>query len=186
MANAIADGEGIRILRQDYYEILISFIISQNNNIPRIKKCVESMCEAYGEPLGEYGGRMRYAFPAPERIAQTSPDEFTAMKFGYRSEYMPLTSKRYLSEGIPTGDAPQQRATLLGYKGIGPKVANCIMLFGLRGMQAFPIDTWIKKYMCEVYGFPESDVKGMQAFAEARFGEYGGMAQQYIFYSARG
>ena len=170
-------GYGIRILNQDPFEMIISFIISQNNNIPRIRKNIESLCEKYGSRIE---GSSRNAFPEPAALARADEKELAAMKLGYRVPYIIAAAKRYMAEGCPAC-----REELLDYLGIGPKVANCIMLFGLRDTAAFPVDTWVKHIMNDMYGFEETDVKGMQAFAKDRFGELAGYAQQYLFYFYR-
>ena len=170
-------GYGIRILNQDPFETIISFIISQNNNIPRIRKNIESLCDRYGEDIA---GSSRKAFPAPEALAHADEEDLAAMKLGYRGPYIIAAAKRYMAEGCPSC-----REELLDYFGIGPKVANCIMLFGLRDMAAFPVDTWVKHIMNDMYGFDESDVKGMQRFAAEKFGDLAGYAQQYLFYYYR-
>ncbi len=169
-------GSGIRILNQDMFETLISFIVSQNNNIPRIKKNIEAICEHYGEPLGEVFGKERFAFPTPEVLSQTPVCELADLKLGYRCEYIVASAKKYLEEG-----APHIYDEVIQYHGVGPKVANCIMLFGLHKVDAFPIDTWVKHIMNDMYGFDEKDVKGMGAFADEKWGEYAGYAQQYLF-----
>ncbi len=173
IAPAIEAGYGIRILRQDCFETLISFIISQNNNIPRIKKCIEGLCESYGHIIE--GARRLYAFPTPEALANAKIEDLAQLKLGYRDKYIIEASKRYVAEGAPS---PK---TISSYLGVGPKVASCIRLFGMGCTDAFPIDVWVKKIMADMYGFDESDIKGMQAFAEERFGSLGGYAQQYLF-----
>lgn len=183
---AVKSCGGIRILKQDFYETLISFIISQNNNIPRIKKCIESMCKRFGEPLGEFDGRIRYAFPKPEVVAAADEEVFVGMKFGYRSAYMPTASAKFLEEGLPTGNMAEKKEKLLKYAGVGPKVAACIMLYALRDTASFPIDTWVKHFMNDLYGIDEKNLAGMARKAEEMFGEYGGYAQQYLFYYYRG
>ena len=203
IAPAIEAGYGIRILRQDCFETLISFIISQNNNIPRIKKCIEGLCESYGHIIegevraeirtraeagtenrseagirngaGTEGARSLYAFPTPEALANAKIEDLAPLKLGYRDKYIIEASKRYVAEGAPS---PK---TISSYLGVGPKVASCIRLFGMGCTDAFPIDVWVKKIMADMYGFDESDIKGMQAFAEERFGSLGGYAQQYLF-----
>ncbi len=168
-------GYGIRILRQDFFEVLISFIISQNNNIPRIKKNIEAMCEKYGKRIN-FEDSAAYSFPSAKVLAEVPREELDALKLGYRSEYIIRASQKFLNEGMPK--TPE---SVLDYYGVGPKVANCIKLFGLRQLDAFPIDTWVKKIMKDMYGFSENDVKGMQDFAMDRFGANGGIAQQYLF-----
>ncbi len=193
---ALADGEprieaacrygyGIRILKQDPFETIISFIISQNNNIPRIRKNIESLCRTYGHPIEgseevSSDGEKVYSFPSPEALAEAGVSDLAALRLGYRSEYIKASAKQYLAEGCPAC-----REELLSFHGIGPKVANCIMLFGLRDTAAFPVDTWVKQIMNDMYGFEMSDVKGMQAFAAEKFGPLAGYAQQYLFYYYR-
>ncbi len=183
---AIENGYGIRILNQDFWEILISFIVSQNNNIPRIKKCIENLCREFGESIGVFEGEERFSFPTPETLALLSTEDLADIRLGYRAPYIIEAAKKYIECGMPVGEPAERRAELLSYLGIGPKVANCIMLFGLRDFRAFPIDVWVKKVMCDMYGFCEKDLKGMQVFAEERFGELGGIAQQYLFFYRRG
>ena len=180
ISDAADYGGGIRILKQDLFETIISFIISQNNNIPRIRKNIESICTAYGAPIGEAFGRMWYAFPEPEALAAADIDELNSMKLGYRSDYIKAAGRKFMDE-----PEPETREDVLGYFGIGPKVANCIMLFGLRQTDAFPVDTWVKHIMNDMYGFDESDVREMTDFARERFGELAGYAQQYLFYYYR-
>ena len=169
-------GYGIRILNQDLYETIISFIISQNNNIPRIRKNIEALCDSYGERINDDFA----AFPSPEALASAREDDLAKLRLGYRCRYIIESSKQYLNDGPPS-----TREGLLSFCGIGPKVADCIMLFGLHQVAAFPIDTWVKHIMNDMYGFDEKDVKGMQRFADERFGELAGYAQQYLFYYYR-
>ena len=169
-------GYGIRILNQDLFEMIISFIISQNNNIPRIRKNIEALCDRYGERINDDFA----AFPTPEALASAKEEDIAALKLGYRSRYIIESSRQYLNDGPPS-----TREELLSFCGIGPKVADCIMLFGLHQVAAFPIDTWVKHIMNDMYGFDEKDVKGMQKFADERYGDLAGYAQQYLFYYYR-
>lgn len=185
IGNATEHGCGIRILNQDLFETIISFIISQNNNIPRIRKCIEALCERYGEPIGEAevkdaGMKTVYAFPTPEALANAEPDDLTALKLGYRGPYIKESAIAYLEKGKPAC-----REELLDMHGIGPKVANCIMLFGLHDVEAFPIDTWVRHIMSDMYGIDENDTQGMYKTARKKFGKYAGYAQQYLFYYYR-
>ena len=170
-------GYGIRILNQDLFETVISFIISQNNNIPRIRKNIESLCGRYGQPIE---GSERCAFPSPEALAAADEEDLAAMKLGYRGPYIIAAAKKFMECGCP-----KDREELLSYYGIGPKVANCIMLFGLRDTTAFPVDTWVRQIMNDMYAFGLNDTKGMQRFAHDKFGELAGYAQQYLFYYYR-
>ena len=182
--SAVKYGYGIRILRQDIFETLISFIVSQNNNIPRIRKCIEALCSRYGEYIGETFGREWHAFPEPEVLAAASEEDLAALRLGYRAGYIKAAAERYVSDR-DCGHLPETREDILSYRGVGPKVANCIMLFGLRDVGAFPVDTWVKHIMNDMYGFDENDMKGMERFACDKFGELAGYAQQYLFYYYR-
>ena len=182
--SAVKYGYGIRILRQDLFETLISFIVSQNNNIPRIRKCIEALCSRYGEYIGEAFGREWHAFPEPEVLAAASEEDLAALRLGYRAGYIKAAAERYVSDR-DCGCLPQTREDILSYRGVGPKVANCIMLFGLRDVGAFPVDTWVKHIMNDMYGFDENDMRGMERFARDKFGELAGYAQQYLFYYYR-
>lgn len=184
IAKAADYGYGIRILRQDLFETLISFIVSQNNNIPRIRKCIEALCCRYGERIGEAFGREWYAFPEPEVLAAASEEDLAALRLGYRAGYIRAAAERFVHDQ-EAGHLPGTREDILSYRGVGPKVANCIMLFGLRDVGAFPVDTWVKHIMNDMYGFDESDMKGMERFAREKFGELAGYAQQYLFYYYR-
>lgn len=180
IGDAIEYGKGIRILNQDKFETLISFIISQNSNIPRIRKCIEAICRNYGESLGEVFGEERFAFPSPEMLGKATVDELMALKLGYRSKYIIASTEKYINEGCPA-----DYDEVLAYPGVGPKVANCIMLFGLHDVEAFPIDTWVKRIMNDMYGLEEKNVQSMSEFASKKFGVYAGYAQQYLFYYYR-
>ena len=121
-----------------------------------------------------------YAFPAPEVLAEANEGDLASLRLGYRCAYIKAAASEYLKDGCPSC-----REELLSFFGIGPKVANCIMLFGLRDTAAFPVDTWVKQIMNDMYGFKTSDIKGMQAFAAEKFGDLAGYAQQYLFYYYR-
>lgn len=185
IADACRYGSGIRILKQDPFETIISFIISQNNNIPRIRKNIESLCGAYGSPIEgseevSRDGETVHSFPSPETLAAAEAADLAALKLGYRSGYIKESARQFLEKGCP-----DCREGLLSLHGVGPKVANCIMLFGLRDTAAFPVDTWVKQIMNDMYGFGLNDVRGMQAFAAEKFGPLAGYAQQYLFYYYR-
>ncbi len=208
LKKAIKYGEGIRILNQDFWEIIISFIISQNNNIKRIKGCVEKLCQLFGEPLGDFRGEQRYGFPKAEVLSKLSVDDLAEVKLGYRAKYIVATSKEivnlknkyykekngeleekftvddYLNE-LRCMDISEIREVLSSFTGVGPKVANCILLFGAGKTEAFPVDVWVKRVMSELYGLSEDKPREMEAFAEDVFGIYGGIAQQYLFYYIR-
>lgn len=180
MKTAIERGRGIRILKQDLWETIVSFIISQNNNIPRIKGCIEKLAALAGERLDDYEGEERYALPTAEKLASMEPEDLAPVRLGYRAPYLVKTARAVMEEGLP-----ETYDEVLALQGVGPKVANCISLFGLHDLSSFPIDVWVKRVMSEMYGFDEKDMKGMAAFAEEKFGKLGGIAQQYLFYYIR-
>ena len=173
-------GRGIRILRQEPWEALCSFIISQCNNITRIKGIVERLCKSFGEPL-ELDGERCYSFPSAETIAALEPSQLEPLRSGYRAGYI-LSAARAVSEGrlelseLIDIDGGEARRRLMELPGVGAKVANCVVLFGLYHMEAFPIDVWIRRALRE--HFPPD-------FDPASLGDCAGLAQQYIFYRAR-
>jgi len=173
-------GFGIRILRQDSWEALCSFIISQCNNISRIKGIVERLCQSFGERF-EMDGEVFYTFPSAEALSRCTEDDLSVLRCGYRAAYIITASKAVASgeidlEHLVSIDWKAAKKELLSLYGIGEKVANCVVLFGLYHMEAFPIDTWIRKALKA--HFPAD-------FDPASLGEYAGLAQQYIFYYAR-
>lgn len=190
LEDAIESGYGIRILNQDIFETLISFIISQNNNIARISKCIESLARSFGNRIEadeltthcgcKLEGQEFYSFPSPQQLASVTAEEMNPLKLGYRSAYVCAAASRFLEDGLP-----ESEEGLISYLGVGPKVANCIKLFGLKQMDSFPIDVWVKRIMNDMYGFAENDTKGMQSYAAEKFGRYGGYAQQYLFHYYR-
>lgn len=190
IAQAIDYGYGIRILNQEKWETLLSFIISQNNNIPRIKKNINSLAEVMGEYLGEYNGKEYYSLPSPEVLAAAEIEDLSSCKLGYRAKYLIETARKVRDEGIDSLEAlgsaeisaDKTLEALRKYCGVGPKVANCISLFSMGKIESFPIDTWVKKVMNQLYGIDEKNMKEMASFAAETFGEYGGIAQQYLFY----
>ena len=191
MANAITYGEGIRLLQHEPWETLLSFIISQNNHIPRIKKCIESLSENFGEKIGVYNGREYYSLPSPEKLASLTEEDLGICRLGYRAKYLIATAKKVCEEGIDSLNnaagshvsSKEAYEYITGFTGVGPKVANCIMLFALGKYDSFPLDVWMKRVMEEAYGL--ASPKEVADFAAQNFGEYGGFAQQYLFYYIR-
>lgn len=182
MARAIEFGWGIRILNQDLWETIVSFIISQNNNIPRIKGCIENLAVLCGEKIpGEtYGGRQWYNLPDPQRLARMSVSDLQPAKLGYRAKYLIETAKTVCEKGLPSDQ--EELAQLCG---VGPKVCSCIALFGMGLMDSFPVDVWVARVMNRLYGLDEKDRAGISDFAKEKFGGLGGFAQQYLFYYMR-
>jgi N-glycosylase/DNA lyase len=187
MAKAVAECGGIRILNQDKWETLISFLISQNNNIPRIKGCIEALCAAHGERIGKLRGQPLYAFPTMKKLASLREENLDICKLGYRAKYIVETARQVAydegailgsGERIPTVEIAEYLQRL---SGVGPKVANCIMLFSMKKTEVFPIDVWMRRVMNRFYGMGEDNVSAMQDYAARNFGRYGGIAQQYLF-----
>ena len=190
MTEAVKYGGGIRILRQDLWETMISFIISASNNIPRIKKIIELLCLNFGD-AHEYEGKTYYSFPTPQRLASFTLHDLSVIRAGFRDKYI-LDCAKKINDGeidldhIRSLDTPAAKKALMGIYGIGNKVSDCILLFGLSRRDAFPIDVWIKRVMEYCYFRNESqNIKTIADFADERFGELGGIAQQYLFFYAR-
>ncbi len=187
MEEIISAGKGIHLLNQDPWETLISFIISQNNHIPRIKKCVESLCTLFGQPLGNYFDGDRYGFPSPEKMASLTEEDLAPVKLGYRSKYLLKAAKMVATDGEKRLASCNLRSKeeglkyLLEFPGVGAKVAHCMMLYGLGQRDSFPLDVWMKRIMNQLFGLAEDDTKAMEVFAKEKFGDYGGIAQQYLF-----
>ncbi len=180
MKRASDFGKGIRILRQDPWEALCSFIISQCNNIPRIKGIVERLCLHFGEEK-EFDGSIYRTFPDASEIARLEPEELAPLRCGYRAPYI-ISAARAVESGeldldeLGKKDYETALNAIKSIRGVGAKVANCFILFGLHMLDAFPIDVWMKRALNEHYG---------NDFDPAVFGRYAGLAQQYMFYYAR-
>lgn len=191
LRTAIQTGHGIRLLQQDKWETLLSFIISQNNHIPRIKKCIESLCQNFGQKAGTYQGRDYYAFPSSKTLACLEPEDLTVCRLGYRAKYLIQTARQAEEDGLakleaagaPDFTSKEAFDYVSRFTGVGPKVANCILLFSMGKYDRFPIDVWVKKVMEQLYGI--KNPKEMQEFAQQNFGDYSGFAQQYLFYHIR-
>ena len=191
LKEAIKFGEGIRILNQDPFETTISFIISANNQIPRIKKSIELITENYGESIGFYRDREYFSFPSPEILAQADEKELEdKCRVGYRAKYIVnasnmITNKEVNLDNLPQLTSEEAKKELMKLPGVGPKVSNCILLFSLNKNEAFPVDVWVKRVMEELYFKEEASIKRISDYAEENFGSLGGFAQQYLFYYAR-
>lgn len=188
MQTALNYGTGIRILNQDSWEMLISFIISAANNIPRISKTIENISRAYGAKV-YFEDKEFYLFPTPEELSKATIDDLRALNLGFRDKYIYSATRLVLDgkvnlneiEKMPYKDAKKE---LIKIPGVGEKVADCILLFSMKKKEAFPVDTWIKKVMSELY-VDSRNVKKISEYAEKRFGKYAGIAQQYLFYWKR-
>lgn len=191
LAGAFEFGSGIRLLRQQLWECVVSFIISASNNIPRIKKIVELFCENFGEEI-TYMGDKFYTFPTPERTAELSLEDLKVIRAGFRDKYILDAAQKFLSdpqfnmEYLLKADTAEAKKVLLRINGVGSKVADCVLLFGLGKYDSFPIDVWMKRIMEYCYfEQSEQDIKAIAAFAAEHFGELSGFAQQYLFFYAR-
>lgn len=175
LAEATRFAPGIRILRQDHWEALCSFILSQNNNIKRIKGLVRRLCGQFGEPVE--GG---YAFPSAHRLAELSPDDLGPVRCGFRAKYL-VDAARKVASGqinltqVETMDVETARETLMQIHGVGSKVAECALLYGFGRMECCPMDVWMKKCVTTLYpqGLPAC-TQGIE-----------GIAQQYLFHYSR-
>lgn len=182
---AIGFGEGIRILNQDKFETLISFIISANNNIPRIRKSVEKIANRYGKEIADG----KFAFPTPKELQVATEEELKETGVGFRAKYIVNTCQA-INNGfdlekvakLPTKECKKELMKLMG---VGPKVADCVMLFSMGKIDAFPVDVWIKRIMEKLYIKEEMSLSQIQKYSEEKFGEYAGIAQQYLFFYAR-
>ena len=168
--------KGIRVLKQDPWEALCSFIISQNNNIPRIKGIVERLCQTFGEDLGDGA----YSFPTAEKIATLSVEDLAPIRSGFRAKYIISAAQKVADGSVPLYDLHKQDAqsaaqSLMTITGVGPKVAACALLFGCGHIECFPVDVWIKRAMEVMFkdGLPDYALP------------YAGIVQQYIFHYAR-
>lgn len=184
-------GYGIRILNQDLFETTISFIISANNQIPRIKKAVRIISERYGDYLGEYMGEEYYSFPSPQVLAKVDPlDLREYARVGFRDVRIVETAKAFVDGYLNFEDEKNLTDKELHNKlkelpGIGPKVADCIMLFAYHRRETFPVDVWIKRVMETLFIGKEVPKKQVDDYAREIFGDLAGYAQQYLFYYGR-
>ena len=182
-------GCGIRLLAQEPFECLISFIISASNNIPRIKKIIDSLCTNFGEKI-TYLGKDFYTFPTAEKLASLELSDLAVIKAGFRDKYILNAAKAVASgiidlECLKSASYEYAKSELLKLSGVGNKVADCVLLFSLEKYASFPIDVWVQRIMEHCYFDGEQDKDTIQALAKEKFGELGGFAQQYLFYWAR-
>ncbi len=195
MKTSIEYGKGIRILNQDLWETIISFIISANNNIPRIKGIIERLSQKYGKEI-IYKGEKYYTFPTPEELKNVTVEEYRKLGLGFRDIRLYETTKMILEKEIDleklkeNPNTKEVREELLKLSGVGPKVADCILLFSdLKRFEVFPIDVWVRRVMNDLYIKNEDEnkvsKKQIEKIAEEKFGNLAGLAQQYLFYWRR-
>ncbi|MEY7999763.1 DNA-3-methyladenine glycosylase [Clostridium sp. Mt-5] len=199
LKKAVEFGRGIRLLKQDPFELIISFIISANNRIPMIKKAIKNISEKWGEPI-EYKEKTYYSFPKLDRLKEASLEELASCGTGFRNKYIVDTVQKIYCNGtegqqnydesydidwIRMQEAEVCHRELQKFMGIGPKVADCIMLFSMQKYSAFPVDVWVKRAMNHFYLAPDVSLKKIRDFGIDKFGQLSGFAQQYLFYYAR-
>lgn len=190
LERAVNFGQGIRILNQDPFEMIITFILSANNRIPMIMKAVEGLSQKYGNFIGEYEGKKYYDFPSAESLSRVEVSELRLSGVGFRDKYISKASKMIYEDEkfldrLLTMDYKEAIKELQRLSGVGPKVADCIALFSLKKSQAFPVDTWVKKVMEYFYIKEDSNFKMIKDYADENYGDLAGFAQQYLFYYAR-
>ena len=203
LKQAIEFGYGIRLLNQDPFEMVISFIISARNSIPSIMKTIKKISEKFGDKI-EYKGEIYYAFPTPEQLKNATLEDIQETGASFRSKYiidtiyninMDLEAKKsgnltdelkmYDLDYIMSLPTDECHVALQAFKGVGAKVADCIMLFSMGKKSAFPVDVWIKRAMIHFYVAPDVSLNKIRVFGREKFGELSGLAQQYLFYYAR-
>ena len=191
LENAMEYGKGIRILNQNHFEMLISFIISANNMIPRIKKSIEVISMRYGKFICEDENRKYYSFPTVEELSNATVEDLREFaKVGFRDKRIFDTVNMILNDKIDLNsfeslETDILREELLKFSGVGNKVADCIMLFSYKRGEVFPVDVWIKRVMEKLFIKQETPVKKIAKEANRIFGKYAGYAQQYLFYYGR-
>lgn len=192
---SIQYGQGIRILNQDLWEMIISYIISANNNIPRIKGIIERLSKTYGKEI-EWNGEKYYAFPTVEELKDVTVEDYRKLGTGFRdirlyeTVHMILDKKVDLEQMQNNPNTMEVREQLLTLSGVGPKVADCILLFStLKRFEVFPIDVWVRRVMNDLYIKEDDETKvskvKIEKLAEEKFGDLKGLAQQYLFYWRR-
>ncbi len=195
LKKSIEYGNGIRILNQDLWETIISFIISANNNIPRIKGIIERLSKKYGNEI-EYNNEKYYAFPTPEQLKDVTVQEYRELGLGFRDIRLYETTKMIIEKRVDLEElrknpnTQEVRDKLLTLSGVGPKVADCILLFSdLKRFEVFPIDVWVRRVMNDLYIKNEDEnkvsKKQIEKLAKEKFGDLAGLAQQYLFYWRR-
>lgn len=182
--NIIECCSGYHILNQDPFEMCISYIISQNNNVKRISASINKLCELYGQRIS-FKGKVYFLFPTYEILNELNLNDLAELKIGFRDKYIIDFLNKYDSfndiEQLSTLDAFNK---LLTVKGIGPKVASCILLFGYKRLDVFPIDTWVKQFVSNRYGVKD-DFKTIENLTMNKFGKYSGLAIQYMYHYNR-
>lgn len=184
MKEIINKCNGYKILNQSPFEMCISYIISQNNNVKRISNSINLLCKKYGTKV-EFNNKDYYLFPTYEQLKDLKNEDFRELGVGFRDKYLEDFLIKYPSlRDINTLSTEEATKELMKVKGIGLKVASCILLFGYKRLDTFPIDTWVKQNIKEIYGIKD-DQKTIERFAKEKYKEYSGLAIQYLFHSKR-
>ncbi len=189
IAKAVRNTSGIHILNQSTFETLISFIISSNNNIPRIKKSIEEISKRYGKKV-MFENKEYYIFPTLHQLSKVTVEEFKSCSVGFRDKYIVKTVADLMENNIYVECTSkltnvQLKKVLMSFVGVGPKVADCVMLFSYGRQDVFPIDVWVKRVMEKLYLNKESTLKEVFEYAEDYFGSYAGVIQQHLFHNIR-
>ena len=183
MASGIRKVEGLRLVKMDEWECLVSYVLATYSNIPRIRRMIELLSERYGEEIGDGV----FAFPRARSLASATVDELAACGLGYRARYLHSICRAVDEEAVVSFEKLDRRALreqLKRLPGVGDKVADCVSLFGYGRLEAFPVDVWIERALARLYGMSGSYRK-MVEFAEERFGPVAGYAQEYLYYNER-
>ena len=189
IARAIDHFWGMRVLNQELWETIASFILSQNNNISRIRNIIHTLSEKFGEKI-EFNGYMNYTFPTPNSLADAGIEEIFSCGTGYRARYLwnaaaKISNGELLLDMLKRSPYTDAKKELMKLEGVGEKVADCICLFSLGHLEALPIDVWIKRIFEQIYLRKKASVNEIRQFARNYFGEYIGYAQQYLFHYAQ-
>ena len=191
MQNAVAAFPGLRLLRQDYWECLASFILSATKQIVQIRQMITLLSKRHGEPIASGDDNPAFAFPTIEVIAACGEKELRECKLGFRAPNLLGAARDILDEKIdwqrlPTMTSSEAREELMKLRGVGPKIADCVLLFAGGHQEVFPVDVWIERALQRLY-FPKRrpSAKQLRKFADTHFGPYAGFAQQYLFHHAR-
>ena len=195
METSIQYGQGIRLLNQDLWETIVSFIISANNNIPRIKGIIERLSQKYGTKI-RWNEKDYYTFPTPEQLKEVSIQEYRDLGLGFRDKRLYETTHLVLEKQVDleamkkNPNTLEVKEQLLTLSGVGPKVADCILLFSsLKRLEVFPIDVWVRRVMNDLYVKQKDETKvskkQIEKIAHEKFGAVAGLAQQYLFYWRR-
>ncbi len=189
MKKAVEFGAGIRLLNQESWELLISYIISANNSIPNISRTILKLSETYGDKL-VYNGKTYFSFPKPMDLLNETKESLLVCKAGFRCKYIVAAVIMIISDEINLANIGklsyhEAKKTLMKIPGVGPKVSDCILLFSMRKHEAYPVDVWIKRVTEKYFLKSETKSSEISEFASKYFGDIAGFAQEYLFYYIR-